>query len=167
MNTVRVWVGRLDRYGRALPIALDEHVSASAGEPRWLPAADVILCSDDSSPGGGERAIAETLARYPGSLVVACRRADGTSLIGTRDGQIVEVGGAELWTTASAAHAWTVTGGRLGDLPEALVRTGEPPDTSIESEEPSGASVKTGVEGPGPASPAGGGHALLVVRRVG
>ncbi|GAA3093086.1 hypothetical protein [Streptosporangium carneum] len=147
MNIVRVWSGGPDRHGRTPPIALDEHLSATSDEARWLPVADVILCPDVPPCGDGESTVARTLVRHPGCLVAACRRADGAVVVGSRDGQILTFDEAEPWRAASAAHAWAVAGGRLEDLP--------------------GVSIMEVGGDPEPGIPACAGPVLLVARRAG
>ncbi|MFC7386805.1 hypothetical protein [Sphaerisporangium rhizosphaerae] len=116
----------IERNGRDRPpaIRMDEHHSATTDEPRWLPFADVIILTPDRPTGRTPAALLATaatalrtvLADHPGCLVAAHDAGQGRCLVGTRDGQIVAFRHPSPWAVASAAHAWTVHGGRLADL---------------------------------------------------
>ncbi|MEU8271906.1 hypothetical protein AB0B89_32715 [Sphaerisporangium sp. NPDC049002] len=125
MNIVRVSITRVNRRGRVQAISVDEHVSAMSFERQWSPVADVIIHLGAWPYELDEMVHRETLARYPGCLIVAWGHADGTCGIATRDGQLAHFVRPEPWMAASAAHAWTVGGGRLGDLDAASITVRE------------------------------------------
>ncbi|MEV5411263.1 hypothetical protein AB0K60_20775 [Thermopolyspora sp. NPDC052614] len=119
MNLTRVHI-RVRLRDRTITSAADEHLAVAGHEARWLPAADVIICSEPSRrPAEDVHAL---LAAYPGSLVVAVGAPDGGCVVGTRDGQLSVFRGADPATLGSIAHAWTLSGGRLDELRGALIR---------------------------------------------
>ena len=121
MNVVSVRLVLARRCGEDPPV--DEHVSAMASERRWAPVADVVIFPPTWRRGSEWSALTRLFADFPGCLVVACGRADGTCVVATREERIEGVIGPRPWAVASAAHAWTVYGGRLADLGATMIRT--------------------------------------------
>ncbi len=173
MKLVRVHVTPLRRQGDPLEVMVDEHVSAMSGESRWLPVADVIVCraASPSRPDGPhpvpETAMAETFSRYPGCLIVAEKRTDGTCAVGTREGEMEHIHQeGHAWVTASAAHALIVSGRRLTDLRAAIVNHRTAYTRPVIDRAPLLGRLTRPLDDQGSARPDAAGPVLLAVRRL-
>jgi sugar/nucleoside kinase (ribokinase family) len=121
-----------------LPVAVDVHLISSLDDPYdrpWLEAADVLFCSHESLPCSPRRWISRVFARYPGCSIVAVGRGADGSMLGLRDGTLVEAyappprgvvntSGAGDALFASFLHGWLATGNPAQALAQAVLFAG-------------------------------------------
>jgi sugar/nucleoside kinase (ribokinase family) len=124
--------------GLKVPIAVDVHLIGDLDDPYdrpWLEVADVLFCSHEALPCPPPRWIAEVFARYQGCSIVAVGRGPRGCVLGTRDGQLVEVSataprgvvntsGAGDALFASFLHGWLADGNPVEALARAVVYAG-------------------------------------------
>ncbi|HEV2344597.1 MAG TPA: carbohydrate kinase family protein [Actinocrinis sp.] len=121
-----------------LPVAVDVHLIGSLDDPYdrpWLEAADVLFCSHESLPCSPRNWIGRVFARYQGCTIVAVGRGAHGSMLGLRDGTLVEARAAPprgvVNTTgagdalfASFLHGWLATGNAAQSLAQAVLFAG-------------------------------------------
>jgi hypothetical protein len=99
-------------------------------DPRLLELADVVLCRADDTYDEPRTWVRQTLREFPGCLIAAVARAEGSCLLAVRNGPTFELfsgyGGQrpDAAVLASAAFGWLAAGSELGGTEQLIVEVG-------------------------------------------
>ena len=133
---VRPLIRHAERLG--LPIAVDTHLISDVEDEYnrpWLEVADIVFSSHERLPCAPAQWIEQVFARYPGCKVVGVGRGPEGSLLGVRDGSLIQAramaprgvvntAGAGDALFASFLHGWLATGNAARSLEAAVLHAG-------------------------------------------
>jgi sugar/nucleoside kinase (ribokinase family) len=122
----------------AVPVAVDVHLISSVDDEYnrpWLEVADIVFCSHERLNCSPAEWMAQVFARYPGCQMAGVGSGPGGSVLGLRDGTLIQVAaiaprgvvstaGAGDALFASFLHGWLATGNPVRALEAAVLCAG-------------------------------------------